>query len=67
MPRVIEAVYENGVIKPLKPLSLPSKRLIVYIEEKRFSELIDELRLEAKEDVDRSIAAVRGRNDEGGS
>ncbi len=67
MPRAIEAVYENGVIKPLKPLSLPSKRLIVYIEEKRFSELIDELELEAKEDVDRSIAAVRGRNDEGGS
>jgi len=67
MPRAIEAVYENGVIKPLKPLSLPSKRLIVYIEEKRFSELIDELELEAKENVDRSIAAVRGRNDEGGS
>ena len=67
MPKAIEAVYENGVIKPLKPISLPAKRLIVYIEEKRFSELIDELELEAKEDVDRSIAAIRGRNDESGS
>ena len=67
MPRAIEAVYENGVIKPLKPLSLPSKRLIVYIEEKRFSELIDELKLEAREDIDESIATIRGRNDESGS
>ncbi|WP_276607313.1 antitoxin AF2212-like protein [Thermococcus indicus] len=63
----METVYENGVVKPLKPLSLPSKRLIVYIEEKRFSELIDELELEAREDVDRSVAAVRGRNYEGSS
>ncbi|QDA30638.1 DUF104 domain-containing protein [Thermococcus indicus] len=67
MSKAIETVYENGVVKPLKPLSLPSKRLIVYIEEKRFSELIDELELEAREDVDRSVAAVRGRNYEGSS
>ncbi len=65
MPKAVEAIYENGVIKPLKPLSLPSKRLIIYIEEKRFSKLIDELELEAGEDVDRSIDAVRGRGDEG--
>ena len=64
MPKAIEAIYENGVIKPL---SLPSKRLIVYIEEKRFSELIEELELEAREDVDRSIAIVRGRDDKSGS
>ncbi|NJE00479.1 antitoxin family protein [Thermococcus sp. JdF3] len=66
MSRAIEAVYENGVIKPLKPLSLPSKRIVIYIEEKRFSELIDELELEAKEDVDRTLNAVRDR-DEGSS
>ncbi|AHL22923.1 MULTISPECIES: antitoxin family protein [Thermococcus] len=66
MPKVIEAVYENGVIKPLKPLSLPSKRIVIYIEEKRFSELIDELELEAKENVDETIDSVRGR-DEGDS
>ncbi|WP_297487528.1 antitoxin family protein [Thermococcus sp.] len=36
MPKAVEAIYENGVITPLKPLSLPSKRLIIYIEEKRF-------------------------------
>ena len=62
MSRAIEAVYENGVIKPLKPLSLPSKRIVIYIEEKRFSELIDELELEAKEDVDRTLNAVRDRD-----
>jgi len=48
MPKVIEAVYEKGVITPLKPLSLPSKRIIIYIEEKKFSELIEELELGAR-------------------
>ncbi|WP_297535419.1 antitoxin family protein [Thermococcus sp.] len=66
MPKVIEAVYENGVIKPLKPLSLPSKRIVIYIEEKKFSELIDELELEARENVDETLDSVRGR-DEGDS
>ncbi|NJE54090.1 antitoxin family protein [Thermococcus sp. 21S9] len=66
MPKVIEAVYENGVIKPLKPLSLPSKRIVIYIEEKKFSELIEELKLEAKENVDETLDSVRGR-DEGDS
>ncbi len=63
MPKAIEAVYENGVIKPLKPLHLPSKRIIVYIEERKFSQLIDELELEAREEVDVSIDAVRGRDE----
>jgi len=66
MPKVIEAVYENGVIKPLKPLSLPSKRIVIYIEEKKFSELIEELELEARENVDETLDSVRGR-DEGDS
>ncbi|WP_456424015.1 antitoxin family protein [Thermococcus sp.] len=63
MPKAIEAVYENGVIKPLKPLSLPSKRLILYVEERKFSQLIDELELEAGEDLDASIEAVRDRGE----
>ncbi len=50
----------NGVIKPLKPLSLPSKRIVIYIEEKKFSELIDELELEARENVDETLDSVRG-------
>ncbi len=62
MPKVIEAVYENGVIKPLKPLSLPSKRIVIYIEEKKFSELIEELELEARENVDETLDSVRGRH-----
>jgi len=66
MPKVIEAVYENGVIKPLKPLSLPSKRIVIYIEEKKFSELIEKLELEARENVDETLDSVRGR-DEGDS
>ncbi|WP_167910492.1 antitoxin family protein [Thermococcus sp. Bubb.Bath] len=36
--KVIEAIYEGRVIKPLKPLSLPSKKLVLYIEERRFSD-----------------------------
>nr|WP_237702096.1 antitoxin family protein [Thermococcus sp. AM4] len=63
---MIEAVYENGVIKPLKPLSLPSKRIVIYIEEKKFSELIEELELEARENVDETLDSVRDR-DEGDS
>ncbi|GAB6134854.1 antitoxin AF2212-like protein [Thermococcus prieurii] len=59
MPKVIKAVYENDVIKPLKPLSLPSKRIVIYIEEKKFSELIDELELEARKNVDETLDSVR--------
>ena len=35
MPRVIEVIYENGVIKPLKSLNLPDRtRLVITIEER---------------------------------
>ncbi len=35
MPKVIEAIYENGVIKPLKSLNLPDRtRLVITIEER---------------------------------
>jgi len=67
MPKVIEAIYEDGVIKPLKPLSLPSKKLLLYIEERKFSKLVDELELEAQEDIDESLKAIRGQNHEGSS
>ncbi|ASJ03424.1 hypothetical protein A3L09_09205 [Thermococcus profundus] len=67
MPKIIEAIYEEGVIKPLKPLSLPSKKLVLYIEERRFSDLVDELELEAREDVEEGIKAIRRGDHESGS
>ena len=60
MLKVIEAVYENGMLKLTKPIKLPRrKKILVYIEEKRFSELIDELELEAKEDLDKTLEDIR--------
>ena len=60
MPKVVEAVYENGVLKLTKPIKLPKRRkVLVYIEEKRFSELIDELELEAREDLDKTLEEIR--------
>ena len=35
MGKVIEVIYENGVIKPLKSLNLPDRtRLVITIEER---------------------------------
>jgi len=60
MPKVVEAVYENGVLRLTKPIKLPKrKKILVYIEEKRFSELIDELELEAREDLDKTLEEIR--------
>ncbi|WP_456321729.1 antitoxin AF2212-like protein [Palaeococcus sp. (in: euryarchaeotes)] len=60
MPKAVEAVYENGVLRLTKPVKLPKRRkILVYIEEKRFSELIDELELEAREDLDKTLEKTR--------
>ena len=34
MPKVVEAVYENGMLRLTKPIKLPKrKKILVYIEE----------------------------------
>ena len=37
MPKVVEAVYENGVLRLTKPIKLPKRKKILYISEKRDS------------------------------
>jgi predicted DNA-binding antitoxin AbrB/MazE fold protein len=60
MPKVVEAIYEDGVLKLTKPINLPkNKKILIYIEEKSFAELIDEIELEAKDDVDKTLEEVR--------
>jgi len=60
MSKVVEAVYENGVLRLTNPIKLPKmKKILVYVEEKRFSELIDELELEAREDLDKTVEKIR--------
>jgi len=62
MPRVVEAIYEDGILKLTKPINLPkNKKIFICIEEKNFAELIDEIELEAREDVDKTLEEVRGK------
>jgi len=48
------------VLRLTKPIKLPKrKKVLIYIEEKRLSELIDELELEAREDLDKTLEEIR--------
>jgi len=50
---IIRAIYENGVLKPLKKLDLPERTEVRVIIMGNFSKLIEELReIKAKEDID---------------
>ncbi|WP_324735253.1 antitoxin family protein [Thermococcus sp. SY098] len=61
MSKPVEAVYENGVLRLTKLIKLPKReKILVYIEEKRFFELIDELELEAREDLDKTLEKTSG-------
>ena len=60
MPKVVEAIYEDGILKLTKPINLPkNKKILICIEEKNFAELIDKIELEAKEDIDKTLEDVR--------
>jgi len=48
----IRAIYEDGVLKPLKKLDLPERTKVRVIIRGSFSKLIEELgEIEAKEDI----------------
>ena len=48
------------MLRLTKPIKLPKrKKVLIYIEEKRLSELIDELELEAREDLDKTLEDIR--------
>ena len=47
---IIRAIYEDGVLKPLKKLDLPERAEVSVIIMGSFSKLIEEIK--AKEDID---------------
>ncbi|MEB3817081.1 MAG: antitoxin family protein [Desulfurococcales archaeon] len=62
MARVVRVRYEGGVLKPLEKLDLrEGEELTIIIKAKSFYEVVKELQVEAKEDVDKIIWEVRGR------
>ncbi|RLG85908.1 MAG: hypothetical protein DRO39_04430 [Thermoprotei archaeon] len=62
MARVIRARYENGVLKPLEKLDLrEGEEVRIVVLPKEFSELIEEIEIEAKEDVDKILREGRER------
>ena len=62
MTRVIRARYENGVLKPLEKLNLrEGEEVRIVVLPKEFFELIEEIEVEAKEDVDKVLREGRER------
>jgi len=60
---IIRAIYEEGVLKPLKKLDLPERTEVRVIIMGSFSKLIEELgEIEAKEDIDEVLGRMRNRN-----
>ncbi len=62
MSRVIRVRYEKGVLKPLEDLDLEEgEELTVVVKGRSFYELVKRLKVEAREDVDKTLMEVRGR------
>ena len=63
MLKVVEAVYERGVFRPLEKVRLKEgeKVKIVILTGEDFYDLVEKLELEAKEDIDKVMDEVRGR------
>jgi len=60
--RIVEAVYEKGVLKPLKEVKLrEGERVRIVILMEDFYDLVKRVELEAKEDIDKVVNEVRGR------
>ncbi len=63
MARVVRVRYEEGVLKPLEKLDLSEgEELTVVIKSRSFYEVARELQVEAREDVDKLVSEVRGRD-----
>lgn len=62
MAKVIRARYENGVLRPLERLDLgEGKEVRILILPKEFPELVEEVEIEAREDVDKVLRGGRER------
>jgi len=62
MARVVRARHEKGVLRPLEKLDLrEGEEVRIIVLPKDFSELIEEVEVEAKEDVDKVLREGRER------
>jgi len=62
LSRVIRVKYEKGVLKPLDRLDLrDGDELRVLILPKEFPELLKEVEVEAREDIDEMLGEARER------
>ena len=62
MARVIRARFENGVLKPLEKLDLREGEVVkIVVLPKDFPELVEEIEVEAREDVGRVLRDGRER------
>ncbi len=48
MPKTVEAIFENGVLKPVTPLHIPEHKLVHLIIQEEVEELPDILSLASK-------------------
>ena len=59
----IEALYEDGILKPLEKLDFPEKSKVKVTIRGSFSKLLEELgEIEAKDDIDKVLESMRARN-----
>jgi predicted DNA-binding antitoxin AbrB/MazE fold protein len=59
----IKAVYEEGVLKPMKKLDLPERTEVKITIKGSFSKLLDEVgEIEAKENIDTVFKNMRTRD-----
>jgi len=62
MARVVRVRYENGVLRPLERLDLgEGEEVRILILPKEFPELVEEVDVEAREDVDKVLRDGRER------
>ncbi len=62
MARVVRARYEKGVFRPLEKLDLrEGEEVRIVVLPKDFSELVEEVEVEAREDVDKVLREGRER------
>ena len=60
---ITNAIYENGVLKPLEKLNWPEKTKVRVTVRGSFSKLVEEMgEIEAKEDIDKVLESMRIRN-----
>ena len=62
MARVVRTRYERGVLRPLEKLDLrEGEEVRIVVLPKDFSELVEEIEVEAREDIDKVLREGRER------